>query len=158
MRAFYSICLRECEHFTLFWRLTIMKSKRVSCDEQMQLIMECRQSGLSDYQWCQMHDINPGTFYNWISRMKKQGITLPEPSDLGKRTASAVQEVVKLELIPEEKNVLANTFATDNRYPTANDVAFEIVIHNATIRVFNNTDSRMLENLFHCLGGVMNAG
>lgn len=41
-----------------------MRSKRISADEQFQLIMECRRSGLSDYQWCQMNDINPGTFYN----------------------------------------------------------------------------------------------
>ena len=135
-----------------------MKSKRVSCDEQMQLIMECRQSGLSDYQWCQMHDINPGTFYNWISRMKKQGITLPESSGRGRHTSSPVQEVVKLELIPEENAVPAATISPCNAYAAANDVAFEVVTHSATIRVFNNTDAQMLENLFRCLGGVLNAG
>lgn len=135
-----------------------MKSKRVSCDEQMQLIMECRQSGLSDYQWCQMHDINPGTFYNWISRIKKQGITLPESSGRGRHASSTVQEVVKLELIPEEKAVPANTIPSCNTYVPANDVAFEVVIHSATIRVFNSTDAQMLENLLRCLGGVLNAG
>ena len=40
-------------------------------DEQMKLIMECRQSGLSDYQWCQRQDINVGTFYNWVSKLAK---------------------------------------------------------------------------------------
>ena len=135
-----------------------MKSKRISCDEQMQLIMECRQSGLSDYQWCQMHDINPGTFYNWISRMKKQGITLPESSGRGRHTSSPVQEVVKLELIPEEKAVPVNTISPCKAYSAVNDVVFEVVTHSATIRVFNNTDARMLENLFHCLGGVLSAG
>ena len=135
-----------------------MKSKRVSCDEQMQLIMECRQSGLSDYQWCQMHDINPGTFYNWISRMKKQGITLPESSGRGRYASSPVQEVVKLELIPEENAVPATAISPCNAYAVANDVAFEVVTHSATIRVFNNTDAQMLENLFRCLGGVLNAG
>ncbi|WP_418700229.1 IS66 family insertion sequence element accessory protein TnpA, partial [Barnesiella intestinihominis] len=28
--------------------------------------MECRQSGLTDHQWCVEHDIKPGTFYNWV--------------------------------------------------------------------------------------------
>ena len=135
-----------------------MKSKRVSCDEQMQLIMECRRSGFSDYQWCQMHDINPGTFYNWISRMKKQGITLPESSGRGRHASSPVQEVVKLELIPEEKAVPAAAISPCNAYAAANDVAFEVVTHSATIRVFNSTDTQMLENLFRCLGGVLNAG
>ena len=41
-----------------------MKTQRRTADEQYQLIMECRSSGLSDYQWCTEHNINPGTFYN----------------------------------------------------------------------------------------------
>lgn len=135
-----------------------MKSKRVSCDEQMRLIMECRQSGLSDYHWCQMNGINPGTFYNWISRMKKRGIILPESSGEAKYTSSPVQEVVKLELIPEKPTVPASAISPCNMYSAVNDVAFEVVTRSATIRVFNNTDSQMLENLFHCLGGVLSAG
>ena len=54
-----------------------MRAKRISSDEQFRLITECRQSGLSDYQWCQMHDVNPGTFYNWISRLRKRGYSIP---------------------------------------------------------------------------------
>lgn len=42
----------------------IMQKRIVRKDEQIRLIMECRQSGLSDYQWCQRQDINVGTFYN----------------------------------------------------------------------------------------------
>ena len=45
-----------------------MKAKRVSREEQLKLIMECRSSGLSDYQWCEAHGIHAGTFYNWVSK------------------------------------------------------------------------------------------
>ena len=48
-----------------------MKTQRRTADEQYQLIMECRSSGLSDYQWCTEHNINPGTFYNWVKRLRK---------------------------------------------------------------------------------------
>lgn len=34
-----------------------MKAKRVSREEQLKFIMECRFSGLSDYQWCETHGI-----------------------------------------------------------------------------------------------------
>ena len=47
------------------WRST-MRAKRRTEQEQYEIIMECRQSGLSDHQWCLEHDINPGTFYNWV--------------------------------------------------------------------------------------------
>lgn len=46
-----------------------MQKRIVRKDEQIKLIMECRQSGLSDYQWCQRQDINAGTFYNWFSKL-----------------------------------------------------------------------------------------
>ena len=45
-----------------------MRSKRIPAEEQYRLIMECRQSGLTDHQWCVEHDIKPGTFYNWVKR------------------------------------------------------------------------------------------
>lgn len=49
--------------------------KRVCKADQIRLIMECRQSGLSDYQWCEKNGIYPGTFYNWISKLRKSGYT-----------------------------------------------------------------------------------
>ena len=49
-----------------------MKSKRIPVEEQYRLIMECRQSGLTDHQWCVEHDIKPGTFYNWVKRLRQK--------------------------------------------------------------------------------------
>ena len=49
-----------------------MRSPRKTADEQYELIMECRSSGLSDQQWCMQHDINQGTFYNWVKRLRKK--------------------------------------------------------------------------------------
>ncbi|RHC35534.1 helix-turn-helix domain-containing protein, partial [Agathobacter rectalis] len=34
-----------------------MRAPRVPVEEQYRLIMECRKSGLSDYQWCLNNDI-----------------------------------------------------------------------------------------------------
>ena len=59
--------------------------------------MECRSSGLSDYQWCQNHGIHPGTFYNWVSKLRKVGYAIPDSQS---RTSAVPvkQEVVKLEM------------------------------------------------------------
>ena len=48
-----------------------MRAPRVPVEEQYRLIMEYRKSGLSDHQWCLNNDINPGTFYNWVKRLRK---------------------------------------------------------------------------------------
>ena len=48
--------------------------KRVCKEDQLRLITECRQSGLSDYQWCEQNGIHPGNFYNWVSKLKNRAI------------------------------------------------------------------------------------
>lgn len=137
-----------------------MKSKRVSTDEQFRLIMECRQSGLSDYQWCQVNDINPSTFYNWINRNRKNGMVIPISSDQGKKTSTPLQEVVKVDLVPVSKSVPApmqveqNT-CIDTDLATRELPAVEILIGNATIRFFNSTDKSLIETTLRCMGGVM---
>jgi transposase-like protein len=137
-----------------------MSSKRVTTDEQFSLIMECRKSGLSDYQWCQMHGIRPGTFYNWISRLRKRGMAIPMSSDQVKKTSAPLQEVVKVNLIPDSASVPApmqveqNTCLVPN-LTTRELPAVEILIGNATIRFFNSTDKSLIETTLGCMGGVM---
>ena len=134
-----------------------MRSKRISADEQFQLIMECRQSGLSNYQWCQMNDINPGTFYNWISRLRKRGMVIPMSSNQGKKTSAPLQEVVKVNLMPDsapmlqvEQNTCIVPDLDTKELPTV-----EILIGKATICFFHNTDKSMIEATLKCMGGVM---
>jgi transposase-like protein len=52
-----------------------MRADPVPAEEQYRLIMECRASGMTDYQWCTEHGIKPGTFYNWVKRLRKSGCT-----------------------------------------------------------------------------------
>jgi transposase-like protein len=137
-----------------------MRSKRIPADEQFRLIMECRQSGLSDYQWCQMQDINPATFYNWISRLRKRGMVIPDSSGATRQPASPFQEVVKVELIQEDALSVPMEQNTSILSSLANDVqpAVEILIDNATIRFFNSTEQNLVETTLKCLGGILHAG
>lgn len=139
-----------------------MRAKRIPQDEQLKLITECRQSGLSDYQWCRMHDIQPGTFYNWIIRFRKRGITVPESCDTGDVTEIHVQEVVKLELLPEQETVPVNAEYNDcilANKTTTDSPASEIQTSNATIRFYNDAEPRPIETVLNCLmGGVLLAG
>lgn len=73
-------------------------NKRVCKDDQIKLIMECRQSGLSDYQWCEQNGIHPGTFYNWVSKLKKSGYSLPD-TQKNSEMKPEIQEVVKVDMI-----------------------------------------------------------
>ena len=74
-----------------------MRAKRRMEQEQYDMIMECRQSGLSDHQWCLEHDINPGTFYNWVKRLRQKGC-MDLPASTGRsHSAPESQEVVRVD-------------------------------------------------------------
>ena len=52
-----------------------MSNKRASgrsLDEWMELVTECRQSGLTDAAWCNEHGISPSCFYNAVTRLRKK--------------------------------------------------------------------------------------
>ena len=60
------------------------------------LIMECRQSGLTDHQWCVEHDIKQGTFYNWVKRLRQKGC-VDLPASTGRTYCAQSQEVVRVD-------------------------------------------------------------
>ena len=81
-----------------YYEVKAMRASRVPVEEQYRLTMECRKSGLSDHQWCLNNDINPGTFYNWVKCLRKNGCgDIPEKNQLSTYEQSH-QEVVKIEM------------------------------------------------------------
>ena len=140
-----------------------MRAKRISSDEQLKLITECRQSGLSDYQWCQANDINPGTFYNWISRLRKKGMTIPVSTTATGPTAAGSQEVVKVDLVPGHEFMPGCLITTDSPVHVSASMsqsgpAVEILLGNSTIRFFHGADRELVETTLRCLGGNAYAG
>ena len=126
-----------------------MKIKRMSIDEKLQLIMECRNIGLTDYQWCKRHDNNPSTFYNWINRLHRKGNVIPETLPDGKKPQFN-QEIVKLELVHEHASLSAKVNETikffENQTSNVHPAA-EIVLENATLRFFYEIDQVHWYNL-----------
>ena len=106
-------------------------NKRVCKDEQIKLIMECRQSGLSDYQWCEQNGIHPGTFYNWVSKLKKSGYSLPY-TQKNSEMKPEIQEVVKVDLIDSVSEVEQNVSLQTQ--PSEGYLAAELQIGNIVIR------------------------
>lgn len=94
-----------------------MRTARVSPQRQYELIMECRFSRMTDSQWCLQHGIKPGTFYNWISRLRKNScLDIPEPACGMEVIPSPKQEVVKLEIMPETNPAIKDSSSKDVVY------------------------------------------
>jgi transposase-like protein len=83
-----------------------MLSAKVCAEEQFKLILECRQSGLTDQQWCLNHDIKPATFYNWVKRLRQRGgFEIPAHARRSYKGAPK-QEVVRLEFNETPSSVM----------------------------------------------------
>ena len=55
------------------------KKKTRSDQEWLELIQECRTSGLPDREWCRLHSISIKTFHNKVSDLRKKSCIIPEP-------------------------------------------------------------------------------
>lgn len=135
-----------------------MKPNAVRKPEQIKLIMECRQSGLSDYQWCRKQGINPGTFYNWVSKLRKAGYSIPN-SESKVSGAAVNQEVVKLDLVECEISTSVKMEQNVSHLASSDSscIAAEIECGNILIHLFNGAGASVIQNMFQCIGGMPHA-
>jgi len=136
----------------------MQKSK--SDEEKLLLINSCRNSGLSDNNWCKKHGIPVTTFHGWVKKFELQGHTFPKPA--GKKAVSNKVEVVKLDIHPDTDNTNNTTIQNqaDSTIKTHCTVApFELPAIEMTIGKFNikflgDVNPLLFEKAILTLGGV----
>lgn len=126
-----------------------MRATRIPADEQFRLIMECRASGLTDHEWCLQNDIKPGTFYNWVKRLRQKGYTgIP---DTMRNPVPHKQEIVKIKLTPpDKKETVLSPAQVQNDQPLHNGV-MELSIAGTVLRIPNGTDPFLLRQTLQIL-------
>ena len=78
------------------------RKARVPMAEQIRLINECRQSGMTDADWCRENDIAVSTFYNWVSRCRKTAADqIPAPNYGHLEIPRPKQDVVPIDIVPD---------------------------------------------------------
>ncbi len=82
-----------------------MPKAKMSDEQWIRFINECRSSGMSDKDWCIMHNLHPSTLYKAIRRLRKNACEIPAHEDT---TISLKQEVVEVASI-DEKGVITKT-------------------------------------------------
>ena len=133
-----------------------MSSKRApgrSLDEWMELVIQCRQSGLTDAAWCNEHGISPSCFYNAVTRLRKKACQIPESAnkastlDLTSHKQDVVQIAIEPENSPEE---LLPHAGTGSMY-LDNSHTIEIEAKGLLIRMNNNVQPVLLKVLMNAL-------
>ena len=82
--------------------MTATRKARVPMAEQIRLINECRQSGMTDADWCRENDIAVSTFYNWVSLCRKAAVDqIPAPNYGHCEIPHSKQDVVPIDIVPD---------------------------------------------------------
>ena len=127
-----------------------------SREEWFQIAMECRRSGLSDKDWCTVHDIGYEGLKSALKRLKKEGVSVPKRSEIKSAeyfdlTAASRPEPVQIHLVPDNA-ILCPVPASS---PGSQIVdAMEICINGASVRIPNGTDPGLLSQALLCLMGA----
>ncbi len=129
------------------------RAPRRSMEEWMDLVTECRQSGLTDAAWCHEHGISPNCFYNAVTRLRKRACQIPEPVgkaatlDLTSHKQDVVQIAIEPERFPEE---MLPDSGTTSMY-LDNSHTIEINAKGLLIRVNNTVQPMLLKILMEAL-------
>lgn len=110
-------------------------------EEWMNLIQECRSSGLSDKCWCEEHHIHPSSFYYQIRRLRNMACGIPEPIP---SFPSPKQEIVQISFEAPAPEAAGTE-------PSVPETAIRIMIHGFPIEI---TNAAAEETVFHTLSAL----
>ncbi len=133
-----------------------MRAARKTAEEQYQLILACRKSGMSDCDWCRENGINPETFYTWIKRLRKKGGFSIPPSPVQKPCSNPSHDIVRVDVLPKdglcEPSGHKNTFLSPDAVQQATP-SIVIEAAGATFRFTGAVDASLYEKTLLMIGG-----
>lgn len=127
------------------------RKTRVPMLEQIRLINECRQSGMTDADWCRENDIAVSTFYNWVSRCRKTAADQILAANYGHlEVPRPKQDVVPIDIVPDHipEQHTASQMLNSN---LDNPHTIEVSMKDITVRISNDADPVLLTRTFRML-------
>ena len=124
---------------------------RVPMKKQLRLINECRQSGMTDADWCRENDIAVSTFYNWVSRCRKAAADqIPSPNYGHFEVPRPKQDVVPIDIVPDHIPE-QHTVSQMQKLYLDNSHTIEVSMKDITIRINNDADPVLVTRTLHLL-------
>lgn len=120
------------------------RKARVPMAEQIRLINECRQSGMTDADWCRENGIAVSTFYNWVSRCRKAAADqIPAPNYGHLEVPRSRQDVVPIDIVPDHLPEQHTAMQMHQMY-LDNSHTIEVTMKDVTVRISNDADPILL--------------
>lgn len=123
------------------------RQPRRTAQEWMELIQECRTSGMSDKDWCDMHHIQRSSFYYHIRRFRDSACTIPEAT---LPVVHDKQEVVQLR-ISDSDPLPIHTPSLKNSLEFTGDTVIRLTVHGIRIEITNAAAGETIANTITAL-------
>ena len=130
-----------------------MAASSTTKEQRLQLISECRSSGMSDHQWCTMHGIKPGTFYNWVKRFRKEGVyEMPSRTKAENYVPCKRQDVVEVTPYTFKDNTGE---ALCERNTESEQTVLSLCMGDISLKVSNDVNPELLAFAIKALRGAV---
>ena len=124
-----------------------------SLQEWFLLVTECRQSGLSDTEWCILKGISRSTFTKATERLRRNAYALPERNNVKNLDLTSKQEVVKIDICEDIAPRPVVPVQTDTPLYLDNSHTVEVSMAGINIRFRNDADPRLVKVILNSLYG-----
>lgn len=128
------------------------RAKKRTNEEWRQVILEARNSGLSDYEYCRINTIPPSTFYRAIKRLRRLSCDIPAGVVTQNRQK---QEVVPINLSdlpltkPDQMQPGSGVVCDSMTAPL--ETTMRITIGGSTLELSNNADPMLIGSVLRML-------
>ncbi len=135
--------------------MTKSRAPRRSQEEWLQLVMECRNSGMTDRTWCEQHGILVSSFYNAVKRLRRKACDIPYVSNkkpYALDLTSQKQEAVRIDIYPD---TIPDAAAPAPQVISAphidNSHTIELMMGDVSLKVSNSADPVLLQQIIRML-------
>ena len=133
--------------------MSCKRASKRSLDDWMEMVTACRQSGMTDADWCAEHGIAPSSFYNAVTRLRKQACQIPDPIKKASTLdlTSRKQDVVRIAIGPESSPAERTPDNGSGSVHLDNPHTIEIEARGLRIRMSNTVHPSLLKILMDVL-------
>ena len=129
-----------------------MRHRRRTDTEWLDIITECRASGMSDKAWCEAHNIHTSKLYYHIKRLRNKSCCIPEAVFGSQNRQPDRQEVVAIDLSQPDpvRQMPFQAYPLEKTVPDM-EVAIRVNLNGIQLEISNNAAQDTILNTLSAL-------
>ena len=120
---------------------SLTPDKQVKLQYWLEVIRQCRASGLTNQAWCEQHNISLKSYYYWIAKIRKLAL-----EDLPRKNNGIHATADQYTLLPNPASEFAE-IPLPGRHATRSDPEVVLHIRTITVEVFEDISCELLSTI-----------